>query len=79
MAFKWGGAEIFSACLLSPFNQPSFYGKSRQGRHIVEFELSHQIGTMFFNSFQTNAEVIGNLFVLVPLGDELQDFSLPLG
>ena len=55
--------------------KPLFYGKGRDGRHIMEVQLLHQVRAMFFRCPDTYAQEIGNLFVLIALGDQLQNSS----
>ena len=45
----------------------------------MEVQLLHEVGSVFLHGLYTDIEVIRNLSVLIPLGNQLQDFSLALG
>ena len=45
----------------------------------MEVQLLHEVGPMFLHGFDANIKIIGYLLTLVSLGNQLQDFALPLG
>jgi hypothetical protein len=49
-------------------HQPLFNGVGGQCRCIVQIELSHDVGAVFFDSLDTDVEKIGNLFINIAFG-----------
>jgi hypothetical protein len=45
----------------------------------MKVQLLHKVGRVSLHGLYTDIEVICNLSVLIPLGNQLQDFSLALG
>ena len=41
-------------------------------------QFSHEVASVLFNGLDTDAQIIGNLFVLVTLAHKLQDLLFPL-
>ena len=44
-------------------NQTISYGIRRQGHGIMQIKLAHDIGAVFFDSFNADIQQLGNLFL----------------
>ena len=58
-------------------DQAAFSGIGGQGGGVVHIQLGHEAGTVLFDGFGADIEHRGDLFVRVPLPDQLQDFFFP--
>ncbi len=45
----------------------------------MHVQLLHEFGPVLLDGLYADAEEIGDLLILIPLGNQLQDFPLPLG
>ena len=60
-------------------DQPLADHKADQASHVPDAELAHQVGPMVLGGLDADAEVVGDLFAAVALGDEHRDFPFPGG
>jgi hypothetical protein len=53
----------------SPAHQPFLHGINGWCGRIVKVHFFHEVSTMFFNRFETDTKISGNLLVLITLGN----------
>ena len=60
-------------------HQTMLDGIRRQGGGIVQIQLVHYIGPVFFDRFDADMQHIGNFFILKTFAQQFQDLSFALG
>jgi len=43
----------------------------------VQIQFLENVGAMSFHRVHAQMEIIGDIFIALPFGDQLQDFTLP--
>ena len=59
--------------------KPIFYSVTGNAACAVQVKFFHHVGAMFFNGFQANRQVFCDIFISLPFGDKLHDFTFTRG
>ena len=69
-------AQLGDHKLDAAFNDTRGDGMARQARGVVDIEFPHQLLSVFFDRFDADPKLCGDLFIGCTLGDALQDLRL---